>query len=181
MGSKETGKDGTGVGKDTKVTKDPTQLLADTRKAGQDAVDAVLDLIPEVKHKLPPVYPRIDIASALTISRHHTEKALKNVHTQILDLIRTHVVGPEQAGVFFQHCPANHLLLLAPDGRDGHKPTVFWEPASPQCVECPLGSLGRTISGGASELLSQLASFSCGTGRTRSRYFWSVGVSKDSN
>ena len=101
MAGNDTGKDGTEVVKDTKVTKDPTQLLADTRKAGQDAVDAVLDLIPEVEHKLPPVYPRIDVASALTISRHHTEKALKNVHTQISDLIRTHVAGPEQAGVFF--------------------------------------------------------------------------------
>ena len=101
MAGNETGKDGTEVVKDSKVTKDPTQLLADTRKAGQDAVDAILDLILEVEHKLPPVYPRIDVASALTISCHHTEKALKNVHTQISDLIRTHVAGPEQAGVFF--------------------------------------------------------------------------------
>ena len=87
--------------KTPKVTKDPNQLLADARKAGQDAVDAVLDLIPEVEHKLPPVYPRIDVASVLNISRHHTEAALKNVHTQISDLILTHVAGPEQAGVFF--------------------------------------------------------------------------------
>ena len=101
MAGNDTGKDGAEVVKDTKVTKDPTQLLADTRKAGQDAVDAILDLIPEVEHKLPPVYPRIDVASALTISHHHTERALKNVHTQISDLIRTHVAGPEQAGVFF--------------------------------------------------------------------------------
>ena len=64
-------------------------------------MDAVLGLIPEVEHKLPPVYPRIDVASVLNISRHHTEKALKNVHSQISDLIRTHVAGPEQAGVFF--------------------------------------------------------------------------------
>ena len=95
------GKDGTEVGKDTKVTKDLTQLLADARKARQDAVDAVLNLIPEVKHELPPVYPKIDVASALTISHHYTEEALKNVHTQISDLVRTHVAGPEQAGVFF--------------------------------------------------------------------------------
>ena len=95
------GKDGTEAGKDTKVTKDPTQLLADARKAGQDAVDAVLNLILEVKHELPPVYPKIDVASALTISHHYTEEALKNVHTQISDLVRTHVAGPKQAGVFF--------------------------------------------------------------------------------
>ena len=101
MAGNETGKDGMEVVKDTKVTKDPTQLLADAQKAGQDAADAVLGLIPEVEHRLPPVYPRIDVASALTISRHHSEKALKNVHTQISDLIRTHVAGPEQAGVFF--------------------------------------------------------------------------------
>ena len=101
MGGNQTGKDSTEAGKDTKVTKDPTQLLADARKAGQDAVDTVLDLIPEVEHELPPVYPRIDVASALTISRHYTEEALKNVHSQISDLIRTHVAGPEQAGVYF--------------------------------------------------------------------------------
>ena len=101
MAGNDTGKDGMEVAKGTKVTKDPTQLLADMRKAGQDAVDAVLDLILEVEHQLPPVYPRIDVASALTISHHHTERALKNVHTQISDLIQTHVAGPEQAGVFF--------------------------------------------------------------------------------
>ena len=101
MGGNEKGKEGMEVGKDTKVTEDPTQLLADARKAWQDAVDAVLDLIPEVEHKLPPVYPRIDVASLLTISRHHTEEALQNVHAQISDLIQTHVAGPEQAGVFF--------------------------------------------------------------------------------
>ena len=101
MGGNQTGKDGTEAGKDTKVTKDPTQLLADAWKAGQDAVDAVLNLIPEVKHELPPVYPKIDVASALTISRHYTEEALKNVHTQISDLVQTHITGPKQAGVFF--------------------------------------------------------------------------------
>ena len=101
MGGNQTGKDGTGIENDTKVTKDPTQLLADACKAGQDAVDTVLDLIPEVKHELPPVYPKIDVASALTISRHYTEEALKNVHSQISDLVWAHVAGPEQAGVFF--------------------------------------------------------------------------------
>ena len=101
MASSKTGEDSTGVGKDTKVTKDPTQLLADAREARQDAIDAVLNLIPEVEHRLPPVYPRIDVASVLTISRHHTEEALWNVHTQISDLVQTHVAEPEQAGVFF--------------------------------------------------------------------------------
>ena len=107
MAGNDTGKDGMEVVKDTKVIKDPTQLLADARKAGQDDVDAILNLILEVEHKLPPVYPRIDVASALTISRHHTERALKNVQTQISDLIRTHVAGPEQAGVIF-----NTILLI---------------------------------------------------------------------
>ena len=53
MAGNERGKDGTEVGKDTKVTKDLTQLLADAREAGQDVIDAVLDLIPEVEHELP--------------------------------------------------------------------------------------------------------------------------------
>ena len=181
MAGNETGKDGTEVVKDTKVTKDPTQLLADARKAGQDAVDAVLDLIPEVEHRLPPVYPRIDVASALTISRHHTEKALKNVHTQISDLIWTHVAGPEQAGVFFNTilpitCSFRHQMdemainLLFPGSQ-----------LVPNVWSARREVLGRTISRGTYELLGQLASFSGGTGRTRSRYFWSVGVSKDSN
>ena len=112
MASNETDKGGT---EDTKVTKDPTELLADMRKARQDALDAVLNLIPEVEHKLPPVYPRIDVASILNISHHHTEEAQKNVHTQILDLIRTHIVGPEQAGVFFNTilpitCSSRHQM-----------------------------------------------------------------------
>ena len=95
MAGNETGKGG------MEDTKGLTQLLADARKAGQDAMDAVLNLIPEVELKLPPVYPRIDVASVLNISHHHTKEALKNVHTQISDLIRTHIVGPEQARVFF--------------------------------------------------------------------------------
>ena len=144
-------------------------------------MDTILDLILEVEHKLPPVYPRIDVDSLLNISHHHTEEALKNVHTQISDLIRTHVAGPEQAGVFFNTimpitCSFRHQM-----DEMAIKPTVSREPASPQCVECPPGSLGRTISGGASKLLSQLASFSGGTGYTRPGYFWSGGVSKDSN
>ena len=180
MAGNDTGKDGMEVVKDTKVTKDPTQLLADVRKAGQDAVDAVLDLILEVEHKLPPVYPRIDVASALTISCHHTEKALKNVHTQISDLIQTHIAGPEQAGVFFKTilpitCSFRHQMdemainLLFP--RSQLVPNV-WSARR---------EVLQGLSCGASELLGQLASFSGGTGRTRSRYFWSVGVSKDSN
>ena len=156
-------------------------MLADARKAGQDAIDAVLDLIPEVEHKLPPVYPRIDVASVLTISRHHTEEALQNVHAQISDLIRTHVAGPEQARVFF-----NTILLIT---------CSFWHQMDEMAINLLFpGSqlvpnvwsarwevLEGTISGGAPELLGQLASFSGGTGHTCSGYFWSVGVSKDSN
>ena len=178
MASTEMGKDGVEVGRDAKVTKDPAQLLADAREAWQDAVDAVLGLMPQVEHRLPPVYPRIDVASVLTISRHHTEVALQNVHAQVSDLIWTHVAGPEQAGVFFNTilpitCSFQHQMdemainLLFPGG-----------PASPQCVGCPAGSLRGAISGGASELLGQLASFSGGTGHTCSGYFWSVGSSK---
>ena len=113
MGSNQTGKDGTEVGKDTKVIKDPTQLLADARKAGKDAVDAVLDLILEVKHELPLVYPRIDVTSALTISPHYTEEALKNVH---LGLDPDPRCRTRTGRGIFQHYPADHLLLPAPDG-----------------------------------------------------------------
>ena len=107
MAGTGTGKDGKETGKETKVTKDPAQLLADTREAGKDAIEAILDLIPEVEHRLPPVYPRIDVASVLTISRHHTEEALQNVHSQISDLVGAHVTGPDQPGIFF-----NTILLI---------------------------------------------------------------------
>ena len=98
MAGTATGKGSTEAGKDTK---DPTQLLADAQEAGKEAIDAVLDLIPEVEPRLPPVFPRVDVDSVLTISHHYTEEALQNVHAQILDLVRLHVAGPKQAGVFF--------------------------------------------------------------------------------
>ena len=161
--------------------KGPTQLLADAQKAGQDAVDAILDLMPEVEHKIPPVYPRIDVASVLNISRHHTEEALKKCPHSNLGLDPDTRCGSRAGPGIFQHHPADHLLLPTRDGRDGNKPTVSREPASPQCVECSPGGLGRTISGGAPELLGQLAGFSGGTGYTRSGYLWSGWVSKDSN
>ena len=112
MAGTEMGKDGTEVGKYTKVTKDQTQLLADARKAGQDAIDTVLDLIPEVEHRLPPVYPRIDVASVLTISHHHTEEcSCPNLG------FSPDPRGRSRTGRSnFQHHPADHLLLPAPDG-----------------------------------------------------------------
>ena len=58
MAGNEMGKGGMEAGKDTKVTKDPTQLLADAREAGQDAIDAVLDLIPEVRAQTPSGIPQ---------------------------------------------------------------------------------------------------------------------------
>ena len=100
MAGSKTVEDGTAVGKDTKVTKDQTQLLADAREAGQEAVDAVLNLIPEVEHRLPPVYPRIDVASVLTISHHHTEEVLQNVHTKISELGPGPRGGSQTGGVF---------------------------------------------------------------------------------
>ena len=169
MGGNQTGNDGTEVGKDTKVTKDPTQLLADALKAGQDAVKAV------------PVYPRIDVASALTISRHYTEEALKNAHSQISDLVRTHVAGPEQAGVFF-----NTILPITCSFRhqmDEMAINLLF-PGS-QLVPNVWGARREVLEG-----LSLVLPPSCSAswpaslvelGRTRSRYFWSVGVSENSN
>ena len=55
MAGNEMGKGGT---EGTKVTKDPTQLLADVRKAGQDAVDAILDLIPGGRAQTPSGIPQ---------------------------------------------------------------------------------------------------------------------------
>ena len=145
MGGNQTGKDSTEVEKDTKVTKDPTQLLADARKAGQDAVDAVLGLIPEVKHELPPVYPKIDVASTLTISRHYTEEALKNVHSQISDLVQTHVAGPEQAGVIF-----NNILPIT---------CSFWHQMDEMAINLlfPGSQLVPNVWGARREVLEELS------------------------
>ena len=64
-----------------KSTKDQAQLLAEARKAGKDALDSILEFIPEEEvqePRLTPVFPRVTplLAVALTVARRHTDEAL---------------------------------------------------------------------------------------------------------
>ena len=62
-----------------KITKDQAQLLAETRQAGKDALDSILELIPEEEEPcLTPVFPRATplLTAAFAVARWHTDKAL---------------------------------------------------------------------------------------------------------
>ena len=86
-----------------KSTKDQAELLADARKAGKDALDSILELIPEQEEPhLTPVFPKAThlFAPVLTVAQRHTDEALRNIHTQLVDLGKEHI-PQEQAGAFF--------------------------------------------------------------------------------
>ena len=85
-----------------KSTKDQAELLADARQAGKDALETVLNLLPAEEERLTLVFPRtVEILDpTLAVERQHTDQALRNIHTQLLDLVREHV-SPEQTGAFF--------------------------------------------------------------------------------
>ena len=86
-----------------KSTKDQAELLADAWKAGKHALDSILELIPEEQEPhLTPVFPKATrlLAPVLAVARWHTDEALRNIHTQLLDLGKEHI-PQEQAGAFF--------------------------------------------------------------------------------
>ena len=86
-----------------KSTKDQAQLLADARKARKDAIDSILELIPEEQEPhLTPVFPKAThlLAPVLAVARRHTDESLQNIHTQLVDLGKEHILQ-EQAGAFF--------------------------------------------------------------------------------
>ena len=86
-----------------KDTKDQAQLLAEARQARKDALDSILELIPEEEEpKLTPVFSRATqlLAPVLAVARRYTDEALRNVHAQLADLVKEHV-PQEQAGAFF--------------------------------------------------------------------------------
>ena len=86
-----------------KSTKDQAKLLAEARQAGKDALDSILELIPEEEEPhLTPVFPRATplLTEAIAVARRHTNKALWNIHTQLADLAREHL-PPDQAGAIF--------------------------------------------------------------------------------
>ena len=93
-----------------KSTKDQAELLADAQKAGKDALDSILELIPEEEEPhLTPVFPKATHALTLilTVAWWHTDEALRNIHTQLVDLGKEHI-PQEQAGAFF-----NTILQLS--------------------------------------------------------------------
>ena len=84
-------------------TKDQAQLLAEARQARKDVLETVLSLIPEEEDpKLTSVFPRAThlLAPALAVARRYTNDALRNIHTQLSDLVKEHVPD-EQARTFF--------------------------------------------------------------------------------
>ena len=83
-------------------TKDQAQLLAEARQAGKDVLETVLNFIPEEEEpKLTLVFPRAThlLSLALAVARRYTDDALRNIHTQLSDLVKEHV-PEEQAGAF---------------------------------------------------------------------------------
>ena len=87
-----------------KSVKDQAELLTEARKAGKDALDSILQLIPEEEGQphLTPVFPKAThlLAPVLTVARHHTDEAMRNIHIQLVDLGKEHI-PQEHAGAFF--------------------------------------------------------------------------------
>ena len=87
-----------------KSVKDQAELLAEAPKAGKDALDSILELIPEEEGQphLTPVFPKAThcLVPVLTVARWHTDEALWNIHTQLVDLGKEHI-PEEHAGAFF--------------------------------------------------------------------------------
>ena len=84
-------------------TKDQAQLLSEAQQAGKDALDSILEFIPEEQEpQLTPVFPPAThlLALALAVARQHTDEALRNIHTQLVDLAKEHV-PQEQVGALF--------------------------------------------------------------------------------
>ena len=84
-------------------TKDQAQLLAEAQQAGKDVLETILNFIPEEEEpKLTSVFPRAThlLALALAVAQRYTNDALRNIHTQLSDLVKEHV-PEEQAGAFF--------------------------------------------------------------------------------
>ena len=63
-----------------KSTKDQAQLLAEACQVGKDALDSILEFIPEEEQepRLTPVFPQATplLAAALVVARRHTDEAI---------------------------------------------------------------------------------------------------------
>ena len=88
-----------------KSTKDQVQLLAEARQAGKDALDSILEYIPEEQEQeahLTSVFPRTTplLAAALAVAQRHTDEALQNIHAQLVTLAKEHVALGDRLGLF---------------------------------------------------------------------------------
>ena len=87
-----------------KSIKDQAELLAEAWKAGKDALDSILELIPEEEGEphLTPVFPKAThlLVLVLTVAWQHTDGALRNIHTQLVNLGKEHILQ-EHTGAFF--------------------------------------------------------------------------------
>ena len=84
-------------------TKDQAQLLAEAQQAGKDVLKTILNFIPEEEEpKLTSVFPRAThlLALTLAVAWRYTDDALRNIHTQLSDLVKEHV-PEEQTRAFF--------------------------------------------------------------------------------
>ena len=84
-------------------TKDQPKLLAEAQQARKDVLGTILNFIPEEEEPhLTLVFPRAThlLAPALAVARQHTDEALRNIHTQLSDLVKEHVPA-EQTRAFF--------------------------------------------------------------------------------
>ena len=86
-------------------TKDQVQLLVEAWQAGKDALDSILEYIPEEQEQeahLTSVFPQATLllVAALVVAWRHTDEALRNIHAQLVTLAKEHV-SPEQAGALF--------------------------------------------------------------------------------
>ena len=75
-------------------TKDQAKLLEEARQAGKDALDSILEFIPEEQEpQLTPVFPKATclLAPALAVARRYTNEALRNIHSQLADLAKEHM------------------------------------------------------------------------------------------
>ena len=81
-------------------TKDQAKRLEEARQAGKDALNSILEFIPEEQEpQLTPVFPMATrlLAPALAVARQYTDEALQNIHSQLADLAKEHM-PEEQAG-----------------------------------------------------------------------------------
>ena len=94
-------------------TKDQAKLLEEAWQAGKDALDSILEFIPEEQEPhLTPVFPKTThlLAPALTVARRYTDEALRNIHSQLADLAKEHM--PEvQAGILLNTIKMDNMAM----------------------------------------------------------------------